>query len=208
MADVITRLKVESSEYDNKIKRAQQGLLNLEQEVRKTGTTFSTLSREQVNYIQSLGRMETSSRNAKGKIGELGTAFTELSLMYKRMTDQEKASPAGKAMSQSLDQLKTRVQDAKKELADIDKELKNTSSDGGNLSSVLDSVAGKFGLNTSMIKSFSGTLGAAVVAVKVAKDAFFNSEEGIDEWGRTVEASQTIYEAFLYSLNKIGRAHV
>ncbi len=181
MADVITRLKVESTEYDNKIKRAQQGLLNLEQEVRKTGTTFSTLSREQVNYIQSLGRMETSSRNAKGKIGELGAAFTELSLMYKRMTDQEKSSPAGKALAQSLDQLKTRVVQAKADLADLNKSLNETGKEmesaaggGVDFGAVLSQLGSQLGINSQLMQALStGTVAttAAIAAGAVAAGA-------------------------------------
>ena len=181
MADSILRLKVESQEYDNKIKRAQQGLLNLEQEVRKTGTTFSTLSREQVNYIQSLGRMETSSRNAKGKIGELGTAFTELSLMYKRMTDQEKSSPAGKALAQSLDQLKTRVVQAKADLADLNKSLNDTGKEmesaaggGVDFGAVLSQLGSQLGINSQLMQALStGTVAttAAIAAGAVAAGA-------------------------------------
>ena len=44
--------------------------------------------------------------------------------------------------------------------------------------------------------------GAAVAgAMKVAKDAFFNNEAQLDEWGRTVEASKGLYEGFLSALN-------
>ena len=40
MADVITRLKLESGEYDSKIKRAAQGLQRMEEECRKVGGTL------------------------------------------------------------------------------------------------------------------------------------------------------------------------
>lgn len=44
--------------------------------------------------------------------------------------------------------------------------------------------------------------GAAVAgAMKVAKDAFFNNEAQLDEWGRTVEASKGLYQGFLSALN-------
>ena len=195
MADSILRLKVESQEYDNKIKRAQQGLLNLEQEVRKTGTTFSTLSREQVNYIHSLGRMETSSRNAKGKIGELGTAFTELSLMYKRMTDQEKSSPAGKALAQSLDQLKTRVVQAKADLADLNKSLNDTGKEmesaaggGVDFGAVLSQLGSQLGINSQLMQALStGTVAttAAIAAGAVAAGAAAKAwSDYNDELGR------------------------
>lgn len=63
-----------------------------------------------------------------------------------------------------------------------------------------------------MIKQMTGQLvgaaakfasfGAAVAAaMKVAKDAFFNNEEQLDEWGRTVESVESIYKGFLNSIN-------
>ena len=48
MADVITRLKVESSEYDSKIKRASQGLLQMEQACRKVGGTLAVVEKDEL----------------------------------------------------------------------------------------------------------------------------------------------------------------
>lgn len=76
----------------------------------------------------------------------------------------------------------------------------------------LDSFA-KANLSTGgVIKQMSGSLvataakfasfGAAVAgAMKLAKDAFFNSEQSLDEWGRTVESSASLYKGFLNALN-------
>lgn len=201
MSDAIVRLRVQSDEYNNKIKQATQELLRMEQEFRKVGGTLTSLDKEQIAFVRGLGSMETKSRTARGKIRELTQSFTELSLMFKRMTDEEKNGSVGKALSASLDQLKGRISEAKGDLASVEAEMKNASADSGNLSNALSTLASKFGLSAGMVKNFAGALAPTVVAVKVAKDAFFNSEMGIDDWGRTVEASQTIYEAFLTSLN-------
>ena len=120
MADVITRLKLDSGEYDSKIKRATQGLLQMEQECRKVGGTLAVLEKDQLDYVRSLGQMETVSRSARGKVSELTAAFTELSVQYKHLTDEEKKGDYGKALSASLNQLKGRINEAKNELADVD----------------------------------------------------------------------------------------
>ena len=70
MADVITRLRLESGEYDSKIKRATQGLLHMEQEFRKVGGTLAVLEKDQKQYVQALGQMQTVSNTARGKLGE------------------------------------------------------------------------------------------------------------------------------------------
>ena len=78
MADVITRLRLESGEFDNKIKRATQGLLRMEEECRRVGGTLGVLEKDQKDYVSSLGRMETVSKSARGKLAELTKAYEEL----------------------------------------------------------------------------------------------------------------------------------
>ena len=54
------------------------------------------------------------------------------------------------------------------------------------------------------MKSLSGmalAAGAVTTAMKVAKDAFFKNEQQLDEWGRTVEASKSLYSGFLNAIN-------
>ena len=125
MADVITRLKLESGEYDSKIKRAVTGLQRMEDECRKVGGTLAILEKDQKQYVESLGRMQTVSTSVRGKIGELSSAYVELRSQYNRLTQEEKKGDFGKALSASLDQLKTRINDSKKELNDINAELGN-----------------------------------------------------------------------------------
>ena len=201
MADVITRLKLESGEYDSKIKRAVTGLQRMEDECRKVGGTLAILEKDQKQYVESLGRMQTVSTSVRGKIGELSNAYVELRSQYNRLTQEEKKGDFGKALSASLDQLKTRINDSKKELNDINAELGNTSQSSGGASRALEELAGKFGLNVSALTKLGGALAVAGGAVKVATDAFMQNESNVDSWGRTVEATGSIYQSFLQSLN-------
>ena len=137
MADVITRLKVESQEYDSKIKRAAQGLLQMETACRKVGGTLAVLEKDEKEFVAGLGRMETSSRTAKGKLSELTNAFTDLRAQYNRLTAEEKQGDFGRALSQSLDQLKVRIIDTKKELKGIQAEI----GDGGGFKGLLTGIS-------------------------------------------------------------------
>lgn len=123
MADVIARLKVDSSEYDSKINKARNGLLRLEESLRAAGKDFTQADSAQVKFVQDLGKMETVSRTARGQMNELKTAFTDLSVQYKRMSDLERQSPIGKAMAQSLGQLKGRIATLRTDLAGVEKQL-------------------------------------------------------------------------------------
>ena len=197
MADSILRLKVESQEYDNKLKQATNGLTRYADECRKVGGTREVVEKETLDYVRALGQMDTTSRTATGKLAEMKKTFVELSAQYKQMSDAEKNAPFGKALAASLDQLKVRIQDSKSQLDDINKSING----GGGLSGALDAVAGKFGLSIDQVTKFGGVVGVATTAIQVAKDAFFQSESGIDEWGRTVEGAKGAYSIFLDTLN-------
>lgn len=192
---------MDSSEYDNKLKRAQQNLQSFEQSCHSAGKSINDLSKENVEYVRSMGKMETASRSLRGKINEMTQAYTELSAQYKHLTDAEKQSPFGQAMSKSLDELRGRIQTSRKELDDINGSLKTTSSESTSTSGVLDQLAGKFGLSGSAATKLGAALGVATAACKVAKDAFMANESTVDEWGRTVDSAKSLYNGFLVALN-------
>ena len=201
MAQSIVRLKVESSEYDQKLKRASQMLLNLGDTAKKTGQSLKDTDKNTVDFVRAIGQMETKATSAKGKVSELTQAFTDLTMQYKSMTEEEKRSPFGQAMSQSLEQLKGRIQEGRQSLAEINAEIGNTGKESKSTGGVLEQLAGKFGLNITQLGKLGGALGVTTAALKVAKDAFFASEENLDNWNRTVYSAQSTYEAFLTALN-------
>ena len=194
MADVITRLKVESSEYDSKIQRAAKGIQALETATRSAGKTMADASKEEVEFVRALGQMETVSNDAKGKIGELTKAFTNLSVQYNNLTKQEKQSPYGKALAGSLDQLKGRIQGAKSEISKVEGSL-------GSFGDAAKNMASKLGLPVEQLAKFGPAGAAAALALKVATDAFKQNELIMDEFGRETEEAKGIYTGFLNALN-------
>ena len=197
MAYSIVKLKVDSQEYDNKLKRAAEQLNRYAEGCRKAGGTLEHVDEGVLEFTRSLGKMETTANTARGKLAEMTKAFTDLSVQYKNMTDEEKNGEFGKALNASLTELKGRIQESKVQLDDVSKSLNS----GGGLSGALDAVAGKFGLSIEQVTKFGSVLGVATTAAQVAKDAFFQSESGIDEWGRTVEGAKGAYNIFLDTLN-------
>lgn len=185
MADVITRLKLESGEYDAKIKRAVTALQQMEAGCRKVGGSLAVLEKDQKDYVQSLGRMETVSTSVRGKIGELTNAYTELAAQYRRLTDEEKKGDFGKALSSSLSQLKQRITDSKAELNEISKELSGAGSKGIDLSGVMQTLGSKLGVNSEVMSVLTtrtmaqttaiGAMSTAVIAATKAW-ADYNAE--------------------------------
>lgn len=201
MAENIVKLRVDSKEYEAKLDRARQGLLHLEQELQKVGQNFTHASKEQVQYVQQLGQMGTVSQTVRGKIGEMTKTFTELAVKYKQLSQEEKSSPFGQALSASLDQLRTRIQDSRQQLDEVTRSLSDTKQEGGATSGIMEVLKDKFTINIDAVKLFNTGLQAAEGALNVAKDAFFNNEEQLDEWGRVVESSRSLYTGFLDALN-------
>ena len=197
MAESILRLKVESQEYDNKLKRAAEGLTRYAEQCRKAGGTLQYVDDGVLEFTRSLGKMDTAATTTRGKLAELTKTYTELSVQYRKMTDEEKQGEYGKALAASLDQLRGRIQSSKQELDDINKSING----GGGLTSSLDALAGKFGLSIKQLTGWGAAIAAAKGALDVAKDAFFQSESNIDEWGRTLEGAKGAYNVFLDTLN-------
>lgn len=201
MAESIVRLRVESQEFESKLKRASQELLAMAENARRTGATFAIADKEELAFVSSLGQLQTSARSAKGSIAEMTKAFQDLSMHYRSLTDEEKAAPYGQELKKSLEQLQNRINDGKKALGEINGTIGESKNKTDILSGAVEELAGKFGLSVPKLGAMSVAIAGVTGALKVAKDAFFASEANLDEWGRTVDASKAVYEGFLTSLN-------
>lgn len=193
MADVITRLRVESNEYDNKLKRASQSLLSMQEAARRTGATMAIADKEEVKFAQSLGNMQTVARNAKGKLSEMTNSLTEFSIVYKRMTDEEKKGEFGRALNASIQQLTQRCKEAKAELADVTKSLGGA---GGGFSGVLQEVGGRLGVNSDLMGmlttgtiAYTAAIGAAAAGAAAAAKAFYEYNTELAQQNQIVEVT-------------------
>ena len=194
MADVVTRLVVESKEYDSKIARATSGLTQFEKKCREVGGTLEFVEKEDLDFVKALGQMDTVASTATGKLGELKKAFTELSVQYKNLTDAEKRSPYGKALASSLDQLKGRIKN-------LQGDLNKAQSEMTGFGDAFKQIGAKMGIPMDMFTKFGPYIAAAGAAIKVATDAFKQNELVMDEWGRTTESAGSVYQGFLNALN-------
>ena len=121
----VLKLKVDDKEYNSSLKQAQQGMQHLEQALKDAGKSFKQVDKSVVDYVRGIGQMEAQSKTARGRISEMSSAFIELSLQYKNMSNEVKSSDVGKALAESMEQLKQRTIDAKEELDELNKSLNN-----------------------------------------------------------------------------------
>ena len=200
-ANSILKLKVETEEYDNKLKKAAEGIRHLADVAHKSGGELTGLEKAELDYIKALGDMETKSKTAAGSTRELESVFKELTVIYNQLNDVEKADEGGKALAASLETIKQRAIDARAQLDVASKSLQDNESAAQQNSSILEQLSSKFTVNIDALKLFNMGLTAAGAALDVAKDAFFASESTVDEWGRVMEESRGLYEGFLNAIN-------
>ena len=164
-SDIISRLRLDSGEFDSKIKRAGQELLAYSEHCKKVSLQMGFANKDAVDFAKALGSMQTTSQTARGKINELSEALVNAKVMFKNMTDAEKNSEFGRNLATSLEQLKGRLQSAKKDLADVQQEL--SGSKFGQFGSILDGIGQKMGLNaniTELLTSKTALMSAGIGA--------------------------------------------
>ena len=192
--DVITRFKLETTQYDSKLRDAAKGLAEYSRTATNAGKEFDKFTKSNVDAARALGATATSTQNAKDQVKELVGAFNDVAKVYNDLTKEQQQSDFGKALAGSMQQLQGRIRDAKQELQDI-------SSQAGNAGGVMEALAKKFTVNVDALKLLDFGLQATGKALEVARDAFFASEANVDEWGRIIASSEAVYDGFLTALN-------
>ena len=80
MVDSVVKLRFDSQEYDAKIRRSADGIRAFGEHCRKAGESVTKADKATLDYVRAIGQMETVSRNAKGKVNEMTSAFTDITL--------------------------------------------------------------------------------------------------------------------------------
>ena len=192
MADNILRLKVESSEYDAKLKKAAEGLQHLAKAAHDCGGDLINLEKDEVAFIREMGSMNTSAKTAAGSIREMESTLKAMTLTYKQMSDAEKSGDAGKALSDAMSELKSRLIPAKQALADTEKEMRKLNQEVsasqnpfGQYGSIIDNIGSRFGITgnltellTSKTALMTAGIGASIAIVTKATEAWadYNAE--------------------------------
>ena len=129
MADSILRLKVDSQEYDQKIKRAAEGIQQYAQKCRDAGGTLQYLDDGVLEFVQALGKMDTVATGTKQQLREMSNALATLTQTYRGLTDEEKASTFGQKLAKGIQQLTERAGQAQDAMADVQSSIRNAASD-------------------------------------------------------------------------------
>ena len=208
MADVLVRLDVQSEAYESKLKNATANLQHMEKEVRRVGATFEVADKEDLEFIKSLGSMETHATNASGKIKEMTQSIAEMTMVYNKMSDAEKNAATGQALAASIAQQKSNLAEFKDALADASGEAQKT---GGFIDTLADGL-GQLGpvgqMAGKLLKGAFGPVGIAIAAVvgivKQLVDAFKRNEDAMESVGRAAAPFKAIWQGIQQLFDKLA----
>ena len=135
--DVITRFKLETTQYDSKLRDASKGLADYAKTATAAGKEFGKFTQANVEAARALGNISPSANNAKDKVKELVAAYNDLAKAYNALTKEQQSSDFGKAMADSLGKLKTQIADAKQELYGMGDAMKKAGEGSSGFTSML-----------------------------------------------------------------------
>ena len=165
MAEVITRLNVESSAYESKLKRATASLNAMTTAAEQQGRKIDFANQKNLALVKSLGNMQTVSTTARGQMQELTQAIESATLVYNRMDASMKKGEGGRALSASITQLQGRLQGLKTEMTAVQTSMGkiNVGSLGGGMG-----IGAQFGQGLKSAFSMFGPAALAIGGVTAA----------------------------------------
>ena len=154
MSDSVVKLRIDSKEYDANIKRAGQALTDYFNKVKEGGGTLKYLDEGVLEAVQAMGKLGTQASSVKGGLRELTQATSDMTVAYRALTDEEKASPIGAAMAESIQQMTERAGEMRDAMADVQASINNAASD----TRVFDQISGGTQLMTAGFQSAVGAM--------------------------------------------------
>jgi hypothetical protein len=174
MADVITRFKLETTQYDSKLRDTSKGLAEFTRQATQAGNEFGKFTQKNIEAARALGTITPSANNAKDKVKELVGAFNDAAKAYNALTKEQQQSDFGKAMAESISQLSDKIREAKQELYDMGDAAKK-SGGGGLFSGLGDKMSGA-------MQVFAGNMltKAAGAVANLGSEIFSSVQQGVE----------------------------
>ena len=144
--DVITRFKLETTQFDSKLRDTAKGLQNIAKQAELGGKDFNNFSQKAIESARALGTVQSGANNTKDRLKDLVGSYNDAAKAYNSLSEAAKQGEFGRAMAQSLEQLQVRIKDTKEELYSLGDAVKGK---GG--------LFGEGGL-TGMMQVFGGNM--------------------------------------------------
>ena len=171
MADVITRFKLETTQFDSKLRDTAKGLKEIARQASLGGKDFNDFSQKSLEAARALGTVQSGANNTKDKLRDLVGAYNDAANAYNSLTEAAKQGEFGRAMSESLQKLQREIKDTKEELYSISDSTKGVSGGlfGGKSITDMIAVAGGNIVATGITKLTSELAESVQQSIELAK---------------------------------------
>ena len=116
MGDVITRFRLETTQFDSKLRDSAKALQNIAHQAQLGGKDFNDFSQKAIETARALGTVQSGANNTKDKLRDLVGSYNDAAKAYNSLSDAAKQGEFGKAMAASLQKLQQDIKDTKEEL--------------------------------------------------------------------------------------------
>lgn len=160
MGKSVLELAVSTGRWEAGLKKAQQALNNFTDDQGGFQAALQKDSKNMQGFIQMMGSIDSHAKTSRGQLNDYKNSFEQLTIAYNQMSDAEKRSPVGQAMSKTLDQLRTKIEATRQQMDELNKSMNGATPSTG---------AGLFGGGKldGMLQVFGGNLmtkGAGMLA--------------------------------------------
>ena len=195
MSQLAAKITADSSSYRKSIEDANNVLKAFTKEESLAADSLRKVydvTQDQVDAYKkvtvAMEKTTAGTKNIRQTSSALRSDIEKLKIQWENLSDTAKKSKFGQAMANS-------IRTAEDRLRSMQMQMNTAKTATTSASSAMGGMVGVVG-------KLAPAIGAGSAAFKVLKDAFFNSEKNIDNWGRTVNVAKGTYQVFLDTLNK------
>ncbi len=139
-ADVITRFRLETTQFDSKLRDTAKTLQDIARTAQSGGKNFNDFSKKSIEAARALGTVQSGATNTKDKLKDLVGSFNDAAKAYNSLNETAKKGEFGKALEASLQKLQQDIKQTKEELYGLGDAVKSKS--GGLFGNLGDKMGG------------------------------------------------------------------
>lgn len=139
-ADVITRFRLETTQFDSKLRDTAKTLQDIARTAQSGGKNFNDFSKKSIEAARALGTVQSGAANTKDKLKDLVGSFNDAAKAYNSLNETAKKGEFGKALEASLQKLQQDIKQTKEELYGLGDAVKSKS--GGLFGNLGDKMGG------------------------------------------------------------------
>ena len=179
MGDVITRFRLETTQFDSKLRDSAKALQNIAHQAQLGGKDFNDFSQKAIETARALGTVQSGANNTKDKLRDLVGSYNDAAKAYNSLSETAKQGEFGKAMAESLNQLQVRIKETKEELYGLGDAMKGKGSDlfgGEGFKGMLQVFGGNL---MTKAAEYVAQLGSEVIEITKASGELAKEAEGV-----------------------------